>query len=218
MGSANEPVSERKALLAALKLRRTGRSPDLLVGADGGVDAWRKCGLTPDLAVGDWDSLARREVLDTIPHVTLSVDKNRSDLYHACREALKRGADELVCLGVTGGRPDQEMATLLELSSLSGSRLKFRSVRAVDHRAEYFFLSTERPHWTGSLALGQWVSVFSMAGVAQGVTLKGFKYPLQNARLMSSSRGLSNRASKRRVEVSLRKGRLLVIVLRGNGR
>jgi thiamine pyrophosphokinase len=172
-------------------------------------------GYDPHVAVGDWDSLkSGREILSRIPHLSLSSHKDRSDLFFAARAAVALGADELVCLGVTGGpRVDHHLASLFDLAEFSTGRYgKLKSVRAIGLDGEYSFLSESIPVWTGQLKRKQLVSIFALKGHAQGVTLKGFRYPLSNAALSSSSRGLSNQAKARNCEVHLRKGQLLVIM------
>jgi len=190
---------------------------DLRVGVDGGAKTWLELGWEPHFAVGDWDSLgSTHRLLGRIPHLSLSRHKDRSDLYYAARAAIAIGAQELVCLGVTGGpRLDHHLATLFDLSEFStGKYGKLRSVRAVDREEDCVFLSESIPTWTGVLKKQQKVSVFALGGVVEGVTLDGFKYPLKNADLLPSSLGLSNRVAKRNCEVCLRKGQLLVIIRR----
>src|SRR4051812_12235708 len=110
---------------SARELRRSldsvgidARSIPLLVAVDGGLKLLRRAGLEPDFAVGDWDSLSPGRpaaALRGILHFTLPRDKDRSDLYYACRAAIAAGANDLVCLGVTGGRPDHQLAALFDL-------------------------------------------------------------------------------------------------------
>ena len=63
----------------------------------GGVDIFillSAMGLTPDVAVGDWDSLGR--VPDCGEAVTLPVAKDETDLAAAARIARERGYSDLV--------------------------------------------------------------------------------------------------------------------------
>jgi thiamine pyrophosphokinase len=189
---------------------------DLRVAVDGGLKIFKKVGWKPHFAVGDWDSLGSEKVshaLRGVFHLTLPRNKDRSDLYYACRAALSAGANDLVCLGVTGGRPDHQLATLFDLSEISGRCDSRVTVVAVDNSTRYYFLSEKNPEWSAELSPGQLVSVFAMGGEARGVTLQGFKYPLRNAVLQPSSHGLSNRAAQTQCAVRVKKGRLVVMVL-----
>src|SRR5690606_32541562 len=93
---------------------------DLLVGIDGGVQALLSFGLKPDLAIGDWDSFSKSRfkdpVLLTVPRVDLPTQKDRSDLFYALAAVTAQKIDEVVCLGVTGGRPDHHLAALSDLA------------------------------------------------------------------------------------------------------
>ncbi len=190
---------------------------DLCVGVDGGTQVWLDAGYRPHFAVGDWDSLRlKNKILPGIPTLSLSKNKDRSDLYFAARAAMKWDIQELICLGVTGGeRFDHHLATLYDLSIFaSGKYGKLKSVSAIGVEGEYHFLSEAIPQWKGSFLKRRLVSVFAMGGRATGVTFSGFQFLLKNATLFPSSLGLSNWTQKRKCEVHLRKGQLLVILPR----
>jgi thiamine pyrophosphokinase len=199
-------------------LKRLGADPatDLFIGVDGGTRTWLKTGLKPHMAVGDWDSFKgadARKALKSIHHVTLPVDKDRSDLFFAASLASNAEATQLICLGVTGGRPDQHLASVLDLTSLAaGEAGEFSRVTAYSPEGEYHFLSRLIPRWKEAYPSPRTVSVFAMTAAARGLTLKGFKYPLKNGDLEPSSRGLSNRVWAANCEVSIREGGLLVMV------
>jgi thiamine pyrophosphokinase len=199
-------------------LRRFKADPatDLFIGVDGGTRSWLKAGLKPHMAIGDWDSFKgadARKALKSIHHVTLPVDKDRSDLFFAASLASNAEATQLICLGVTGGRPDQHLASVLDLASLaSGEAGEFSRVTAYSPEGEYHFLSRLIPRWKEAYPSPRTVSVFALPGAARGLTLKGFKYPLKNGELAPSSRGLSNRVWAANCEVSIRDGGLLVMV------
>lgn len=209
IGSSQHPSK----LLPSLKIG----TDDLLVGVDGGTQAWLDWGYRPHFAVGDWDSLkSQKKVLSKIPHLSLSTHKDRSDLFFAARAAIEIGAQELVCLGVTGGqRLDHHLATLLDLSAFStGKYGKLKSVLAAGLDGEYHFLSESIPRWSLTSKRRRLISIFALAGEGVGVSLSGFQYALKNVTLSSSSLGLSNWTQKRKCEVRLRKGQLLVILPR----
>lgn len=200
---------ELKRVLKKLDIREN----DFLIGVDGGVAHWVCAGYTPDLGVGDWDSLRTKRILKEIPHVTLSQSKDRSDLYFSLKAALEFGAQELICLGVTGDRPDHHLAVILDLFEFArGVHGPIGGVRVLSADADYLFLTESLPTQKMLLKKGQLVSIFAMNGTAKGLRLLGFKYPLVDGVLTPSSHGLSNLAVKRNCEVSLRKGQVLVIM------
>lgn len=197
--------------------------PVIIIGVDGGSAQCLKHGILPDLVVGDWDSLAVskvKKILARFPHVTLSRDKDRSDLYFSALEGLKRGADELFCFGVTGGnRPDQQLASLFDLSNFSeksftigGHKKSFKKVEAYGSDGSYIFLSQQIPIWKERFSRKSLISVFSMGSKACGVSLSGLKYGLKNVDLHPSSQGMSNMIIKRNCIITLKKGRLLIVI------
>lgn len=210
---------ERAKLFKALN----GCNSVVRIGVDGGFAKCLKHGISPDLVAGDWDSLTEprfKKMLKSFPHVTLSRNKDQSDLYFSILEALKRGADELFCFGVTGGkRPDQHLATLFDLSNFSEKSFTvdrqergFKKVEAYGSDASYIFLSERIPRWKGCFPKGTLISVFAMGSEAHGVSLSGFKYRLKNAVLNPSSQGMSNVTLKENGIVKLKKGKLLVVI------
>ena len=185
----------------------------LRVGVDGGVASWRSLALVPELAVGDWDSLASPEkALAGVPHqVTLSTEKDQSDLRAALDETLSFGVEDWLCFGVTGGRPDHHLATLQELS-LWSERKGAGRVRAWDELAQYVFLSEGSSPWNLGLPPGRVFSVFSMSEDVR-VSLSGASYPLENFRLLPGSRGLSNRVENDLgASIQVQQGRVVVVI------
>jgi len=204
----------RSLFMAGVDPKQMAR--DIRVAVDGGLMVFRKIGWKPHFAVGDWDSLGKEKVaaaLRGIFHLTLPRNKDRSDLYYACRAAVSTGATDLVCLGVSGGRADHQLAMLFDLSEIAHEGGKDLSVVAVDHETRYSFISEKNPEWSASILPGQLVSVFALEGEARGVTLEGFKYPLKNAVLKPSSHGLSNQAVQTQCSICVKKGRLAILVL-----
>ena len=60
--------------------------------------------------------------------------------------------------------------------------------------------------------MGGSISVFAMGGDAEGVTLRGLYYPLENGRLTCSfPLGVSNHFTGEEAEITVEKGNLLVI-------
>ena len=62
---------------------------------------------------------------------------------------------------------------------------------------------------------GKFVSLLPFAGAVRGVTLKGFKYPLENHTMLAfSSLGISNEIVDEEAEILLEEGVLVVIEAR----
>ena len=83
-------------------LDRCPRANDFIIAADGGWLACRKTGITPDLLLGDFDSLSTRPDFPNILRVP--VEKDDTDTMLAVKTGLERGETEFHIYGGMGGR------------------------------------------------------------------------------------------------------------------
>ena len=192
-------------------LRRVAVKADLVVAADGGALHALRAGIVPDLVVGDMDSLgeegARRvgergAILERHPS-----RKDKMDAHLAILAARKRGVTDLDLVCATGGRPDAVFA--LPHLLLAAERLGVRTT-AVAGWGEMFVVED------GSRAVegrpGESLSVFPLAGAAEGVTLEGFEYPLEGARVEAGDTvGFHNELLEEGARVAVKRGALFVI-------
>jgi len=186
----------------------------VVICADGGCRLARLLGLLPALVVGDLDSLEEEErrwiAANRIPVQQHPATKDKSDLHLALLEALERKPLEIIILGGLGGRPDHMLCNLglLELCRQAGVRARFSGPQ-ID-----LFLA--RPNEIIRAPRGTIVSLLPMSDVVEGVTLRGMRYPLEDATLRrGDSTGLSNVMEENEAGISLGGGSLLVVVNRG---
>jgi thiamine pyrophosphokinase len=203
--AVNGLVHDYTALAALL------RPEDCLIGADGGTDHWLAIGRTPQIVVGDLDSLSPQAASDLAAQGVLfeqhPPDKDQTDLELAIERALAEGAQEVLIVGALGGRLDQTLANLLILAQRSWSV----PVRVVEGSQIAQVL-----RGPGSLTLhgspGDTLSLLPLSATVEGLTYTGLRYPLQNATLsFGSTRGVSNTLSGTCATVTLRSGVALII-------
>ncbi len=191
----------------------TGGAPklkngDLVICADGGYLTAERLGLRVDLAIGDFDSLGYAPNLPEGKIVSLPVEKDITDAEAAILAAEEMGAETIVLLGCTGGRPDHTLAAqqLLAAAAERGKRPYLVGdgfVAYALHGGAVRF---------SEKAVGT-LSVFAVGGVASGVTIQGAKYELEGAELSPSvPLGVSNSFVGRGVFISLQGGTLLLFV------
>ncbi|HLA65854.1 MAG TPA: thiamine diphosphokinase [Candidatus Saccharimonadales bacterium] len=210
--AGGEPLPADKAQLVGA---------DLLVAADAGARWLIEAEATPDLLVGDLDSIPADVLAELeaagIPIEQHARDKDASDAELAVDRAVAGGADQVVMIGALGGeRLDHELANLLllagptwpaTLTDLSIVRGGTR-VRAL-HGGGWLELNG---------AVGDLVTLLPLAGDAEGVRTEGLRYPLRGEALrFGRSRGLSNVVERAPGWVSLERGTLLVIEISGEG-
>ena len=186
---------------------------DLLVAADSGACWLDELGVTPDLLVGDLDSigepLLERLTAAGVPIERHAPEKDESDAELALTRAVASGAETIVILGaLSGERLDHELANLLLLADPAWAGRDLRIVRG--------HTTVRVLHGGASLVLhaqpGDTVTLLPVSGDAQGVTTDGLRYPLADEELrFGRSRGLSNVVERAGASVWLENGTLLVV-------
>jgi thiamine pyrophosphokinase len=197
------------------------RSADCLICADGGVRHARRLGLRPDLVVGDMDSATDddRAFIDTnqIPLSLHPRDKDETDAELAVQAALRQldpeGKQTIMLAGAFGSRPDHVLATQL-LAAAQASPL--RHFQLTDGRSSFYTLAGPDtlildlpPDELDNLV----ISAIPVSPRVEGLTYEGLLFPLADVSLeQGSSRGVSNKAIRSPIWISLSAGRLLVAV------
>lgn len=183
-----------------------------VVCADGGLDVAQQHGIIPDLLVGDFDS-AKSEPPAGVEVIRLPVHKDESDTMFAVREAMRRGYQEFILMGVLGGeRFDHSYAALCVLQFIAMQ--SGRGV-AVGDGCQVFVLSSGRLRLRDMA--GQGVSVFPFGVPSCMVTYQGLEYPLNRHTLYSQDPlGVSNQILDSSAEIILHSGIALIIVQEPN--
>ena len=202
--------------IRSLKEKRKEK-PLTLVAVDRGMDFFRETGLVPDLVDGDFDSISHdgREYLNSLTDtevVQLVPEKDDTDTQSAMNLAIKKGAKNILILGATGGRLDHFMGNLglLTLGKENGVNV------ALADAQNYISLVESGTVLEKAEQFGKYVSFFPVAGGVDGLTLKGFKYPLNGFSLKATDSGLtvSNEIQEDQAEVIYEKGILMMIMSR----
>ncbi len=96
---------------------------DFVIAADGGYAYLKDAGITPDLVVGDFDSLG---IVPDGNVIALNPIKDMTDSFAAADEGLKRGYKEFRIYSALGGRLSHTLANIRLLSYLlhSGAKAK----------------------------------------------------------------------------------------------
>ena len=176
---------------------------DLLIAADGGYDHLISHGITPNLLIGDLDSI--REVPKEIEIIRYPVRKDETDTFLAFREGFARGYREFKIYGGVGGRDDHTFAnySLLLYARNQGAR-------AVLHMKEGCAEALCNEDYTLLAPNGRYFSVFALGGEAT-VSISGAEYNVEGARLTPDfPLGVSNKAKEKRVEISVTSGAVLL--------
>jgi thiamine pyrophosphokinase len=180
-----------------------------VIAADSGMKHAQPLGLSPELWVGDFDSVPD-SLRDAFPQVTREVfpsDKDRTDGEIAIRAALDLGATSLLLVGAFGGsRPDHTYQHLVQALQLAEEGIP---TLLSSGSQEGWPLTTGRRHEFG-FADGTLFSILAF-GDLSGLTVEGAKWPLDAVEVpFGSSLTLSN-VVRGRLAVTLRHGRALLV-------
>ena len=185
-------------------IRKLVRSADLVVCADGGANAARKLHITPNVIVGDMDSisLATKKFFRGVPLLFVD-DQNSTDLEKALEFCIQRGLTTINVIGATGERVDHTTGSL-------GCFKKFgrRAELTLFDPAGEIRVIRKRIRFRAKK--GEKLSLIPLER-CDGVSTKNLKYMLYNEILELGFReGISNEAIAPDVSVRVRRGTLLL--------
>lgn len=184
---------------------------DLLIAADGGYAPLHQMDLTPQLLLGDFDSLPGG-LPESLPEETqvirVPVEKDDTDTGLALAHGWQLGYRTFRLYGCGGGRVDHLLANLQTMGCYAQ---RGADIRLVDSCYDMYALHNSTlilpPRPRNSL-----VSVFCHGAKATGVTLEGLQYPLHNATLTCDyPLGVSNHYQSERPKITVQAGTLIVL-------
>ena len=183
------------------------RSDDFLIAADGGTRHVLALGRTPNIIIGDLDSLT----FDLRPLTEQGVelaqyprDKNETDLELAIQHAVDLKPDQIIIVAALGGRLDQTLGNLALLSDLQPLDLR------LDDGVEAAFFCRDQVEVQGRS--GDLVSLIPWGGAVAGVRTEGLRWPLSNEKLYPhKTRGISNELLAETASIQIQTGLLLIV-------
>lgn len=189
---------------------------DFCVAVDGGLEYCKKLSIVPDLVVGDFDSIGTdgKKMLERFQEqkpdkvVRLNPEKDDTDMLSALRIALEKGYRKFFLYAATGGRLEHTIANIQCLLFL---KRQGAEAWIVDGMGGIFVMENETKSFLESQQ--GYVSVFTIGDRAEGVTLRGLKYPLENYTMTNDYPiGISNEFIGEQAVIEVREGTLVVIM------
>ena len=176
-----------------------------VICADGGLAVAANYNITPDLIVGDFDSLGIVPKGDNV--VVYPVEKDVTDSFIAIEEGLKRGFDRFVFYGCVGGRLDHTLANIQHLQYLAEHGAQGM---LVGDKETLTVIKDAAVHFDAKRKGG--VSVFSLSEKSEGVTIEGLFYEAKDISLTNGfPLGVSNHFIGKPATVSVKNGVLLIV-------
>ena len=189
-------------------IRQTLRADDYVIFCDSGLKHLEGLQTRPSLIVGDFDSHENPHL--DVETIVLPCEKDDTDTVYAVKEAVKRGFDDFLLIGVVGARLDHTLGNvsiLLYLDSLG------KHGCIIDDYSEMEIVSDKPVSVCDRYAF---FSLLNITGCAKGITITGAKYPLDGGEITCEYQyGISNEVLPgETATVSVKHGKLLLIKTR----
>lgn len=186
-------------------IRTSLQSDDYVIFCDSGLKHLSALQVKPSLIVGDFDSHENPH-LDT-ETIVLPCEKDDTDTVYAMKEAIKRGFDTFLLIGVVGGRLDHTLGNISMLLYLDSHGCKGT---IIDDYSEMEIISSAPAYIEDKY---EFFSLLNITGCAKGITIQNAKYPLNDGEITCEYQyGVSNEVLPGKTAiVSVREGKLLLI-------
>ena len=187
------------------RIRGQLREDDFFIFCDSGLKHMTGLGRKPGLIVGDFDSAENPKT--DVETIVLPCEKDDTDTVYAVKEAVRRGYEEFLLIGVCGARLDHTLGNVSILLYLDSNGKKGT---ILDDYSEMELVSEQTVRIEDDCL---YFSLLNISGCAEGITIRNAKYPLENAVIRSDYQyGISNEVLPgKTAEVSVMKGNLLLI-------
>lgn len=187
------------------RIKAALRTDDYFIYCDSGLKHMEALGAQPGLIVGDFDSHANPQM--DVETIVLPCEKDDTDTVYAMKEAIKRGYDDFLLIGVIGGRLDHTLGNvsmLLYLDTLG------KDACIMDDHSEMQIISRQPANIEDRYAF---FSLLNITGVARGITIENAKYLLQDGEITCEYQyGVSNEVLPgKTARVTINEGRLLLV-------
>ena len=183
---------------------------DLIIAADAGYLTAKKMGVTPDILLGDFDTLGEENIPDGIECLRVPAEKNDTDTQLAVQVAIERGVWEIVIIGGLSGRIDHTLSTLAILEDLWERKAGRIYATLTDGKNRVRFIRS-----SGTILPRSQYRFFSLIAAdetVKGITLDGCKYPLKNGRISRRNQwAVSNEITGNCALIEIKRGGVWVI-------
>ena len=191
-------------LPSADRSRLAARNADYIICADGGANHARRLGITPDIILGDFDSLhaSTRKYFKSVVQKKID-DQESTDLEKALEHCIELHFSSVDIIGAFGDRIDHTTGSLGCFKKF-GKKIDIRFLDSVGETTRIL------KSFTMTTFTGEKISLIPLERCT-GITTRHLRYPLHNDTLELGVReGISNEATGRSVTITVKKGTLLL--------
>ena len=183
---------------------------DFVIGVDYAAYWLIKHNIIPNLAIGDFDSTTKKELLDIKKSCSntqiFSSKKDFTDTELAVQKAIKLKPQKVIIYGAIGNRIDHTLANIFLLEKL----LRKGISASIKNSNNQIYLINK----TLTLSKDKNFPFISILPISKSIriSLTGFAYNLNHQTIIrGQSRGVSNQISKTKAKITLHSGKALII-------
>ena len=184
-----------------------------IIAGDKGLEALYQLKIIPNHVVGDFDSVSP-EILEfykkqsQIIFHTFNAEKDNTDTDIAFKLAIQLKSSKITILGALGKRMDHAIANIHILKDALEANIP---CQIIDEHNRIYLINKEMTLEKDKV-YGKYVSLIPLTSTVEGLTLTGFKYPLNHYTLpIGTSLGISNEIIGDIAHIEMKKGILIVI-------
>ncbi len=184
-----------------------------IIAVDRGLEALYQLQMIPNHVVGDFDSVSP-EILTFYknqPQIIFhkfNAEKDNTDTDIALKLAIQLKSSKITILGALGKRMDHALANIHILKDALEANIP---CQIIDEHNQIYLINKEMTLEKDKV-YGKYVSLIPLTSTVEGLTLTGFKYPLNEYTLpIGTSLGISNEIIEDRAYIKMKKGILIAI-------
>lgn len=174
---ANGKKPKNKKIIEILKNAKN------VICVDNGYELASELNITPSIIIGDLDSVDINKISKDIL-IIKDEDQNTNDLEKTLNYCLSKNIRDIILVGATGERDDQNLATIL----VSLEYIEQLNIEILSDLYSIEFVNGERDFEVTPM---REVSLISM-DKENIITTQGLKYNLDKSKLSSATHGISN--------------------------
>lgn len=181
-----------------------------IIAVDKGLEILAKLNILPNYIIGDFDSVNKNILKKYLNKKQVQIykfesEKDYTDTNLAIKLAIKLKSKEIIILGAIGTRIDHTIANVSMLCETLNKNIdtkiidEYNKIQIINKKLE---IKKEY----------RYLSILPLTNKVEGITLKGFKYKLDNYTLeIGSTIGISNEQIETKAAIEIEKGILIVI-------
>lgn len=181
---ANGKKPKNKKIIEILKNAKN------VICVDNGYELASELNITPSVVIGDLDSVDINKISKDIL-IIKDEDPNTNDLEKTLNYCLSKNIRDIILVGATGERDDQNLATIL----VSLEYIEQLNIEILSDLYSIKFVNGEREF--EAIPMGE-VSLISI-DKDNIITTQGLKYNLEKSKLSSATHGISNYSIEKKI-------------------